>query len=175
MPVFELGSVPDHINEYKCAGAHRSSFDRTARDSLPAWTQTVEQASTGGSYSTHDATRIVSDTFAYPFSLELTYNQTGSFYDYSVALDHAYDRALTTPGAVPRTVHTRQHCDGSQVRRPQPPARSHPLTMFVVGSTRTRRRCASAPGRRRRRSRMRMRAGIRSSRTLVCRHSRTLR
>lgn len=110
---------------------------------------------------------MIADTFTYPFSLELTYNQTGTFYDYGVALDHAYSRYLTVPGVVGRTVHTQQHCEGSQVRSlPQPTDLLLVLTRCVglAISTPTQQPLGFARGRRPRLSRTQTCEEIRSFR-----------
>jgi hypothetical protein len=79
--------------------------------------QTVTQISSGFSRSTYGGVAVVGDTFTYPFNLQLTFNETGSLYDYGVHLDHAYYRGLSALGFVGRTVKTQQVSDGTQVRR----------------------------------------------------------
>lgn len=75
----------------------------------------VQQTSAGSSRSTHNGQSFIVDDFEYPFYLQLTYNRTDTFYDYGVMLDHAYNRALSVPGTIGRTVKTRQLCNGTQV------------------------------------------------------------
>lgn len=74
----------------------------------------------------HNGIRVVSDSFTYPFALNLSYSILPSppneiFFDYGVSLEHAYDRAYTQGlalGGINIDVNTVQTCEGTEVSRP---------------------------------------------------------
>ena len=69
----------------------------------------------------HNGIGVVSDSFAYPFSLDLSYSvllPNKVFFDYKVSLDHAYQRTFTQGsalGGIETDINTVQTCGGTEV------------------------------------------------------------
>jgi hypothetical protein len=71
----------------------------------------------------HNGVTVVSDSFTYPFALDLSYSVLPSlpnetFFDYGVSLQHAYQRAFSLGSALggfETHINTVQTCEGTEV------------------------------------------------------------
>lgn len=118
--VHKYGSVYHDSNECQQTGEDNRSVDQCPNYHL---TQNVTQISHGSALSTHNGITMISDSFAYPFALNLSYAvlpspQNGTFFDYGVALQHSYQRAFSPGpalGGFGTDVNTVQTCEGVEV------------------------------------------------------------